>query len=213
VYFSRSIKRRAAYEARNTAVLRCLCIRASASPSPDPKAQPPVGSSDPKRRNTDSGPLITASGHPLWTIEILSDTRGVDFSPFLDLAMQRVRENWYLLIPPSAEKKKGKLAIEFAISRVHLLIPMLLIADLHLYVVTCDTFIPSLVVGSCEFQKANSVAFFPLAICFLANDNIADEHLLSLNASQCCERLPVPRVWLASSRTNVGRVEKSRKEG
>jgi TonB family protein len=53
----------------------------------------------------------------LWTIEILSDTQGVDFGPYLNLALQRVRENWYHLIPESAEKKKGKLAIEFAISR------------------------------------------------------------------------------------------------
>jgi TonB family protein len=89
----------------------------SASPTPDPKAQPPAGSSDPKRQNTDSGPVIDASGHPLWTVEILSDTQGVDFGPYLDLAMLRVRENWYRLIPQSAEKKKGKLAIEFAITK------------------------------------------------------------------------------------------------
>jgi TonB family protein len=61
--------------------------------------------------------VIDASGHPLWTIEILSDTQGVDFGPYLDSAMLRVRENWYRLIPESAEKKKGKLAIEFAITK------------------------------------------------------------------------------------------------
>ncbi len=89
----------------------------SASPTTDPKAQAPAGSSDPKPQNADSSPVIDASGHPLGTIEILSDTKSVNFVPYLDLAMLRVRENWYRLIPASAEKKKGKLAIEFAISK------------------------------------------------------------------------------------------------
>lgn len=89
----------------------------SASPTPDPKPQPPAGSSDPKHQNTDSGPVINVSAHFLGTVEILSDTQGVDFGPYLDSAMLRVRENWYHLIPESAEKKKGKLAIEFAITK------------------------------------------------------------------------------------------------
>lgn len=50
-------------------------------------------------------------------IEILSDTQGVDFGPYLQRIGQVVRQNWYLLIPESAEQKNGKLAIEFAIAR------------------------------------------------------------------------------------------------
>jgi TonB family protein len=50
-------------------------------------------------------------------LDILSDTQGVDFGPYLNLALQRVRENWYHLIPESAAIKKGKLAIEFAITK------------------------------------------------------------------------------------------------
>jgi TonB family protein len=58
-----------------------------------------------------------AHGRQLGALEILSDTQGVDFGPYLQRILQDVRENWYHLIPPSAEMKKGKLAIEFAITK------------------------------------------------------------------------------------------------
>lgn len=50
--------------------------------------------------------------------EILSDTQGVDFGPYLQQVVHAVKENWYNIIPPSAEAplyKKGKLSIEFDI--------------------------------------------------------------------------------------------------
>jgi len=50
-------------------------------------------------------------------IEILSDTQGVDFVPYLQRISQVVRRNWHILIPESAELKKGKVAIEFAIAK------------------------------------------------------------------------------------------------
>jgi TonB family protein len=50
-------------------------------------------------------------------LEILSDTQGVDFGPYLQNLLQHVKENWYKLIPESAAVKKGKLAIEFAITK------------------------------------------------------------------------------------------------
>ena len=58
-----------------------------------------------------------AHGRQLGQLDILSDTQGVDFAPYLQRILQDVRENWYHLIPPSAEMKKGKLAIEFAITK------------------------------------------------------------------------------------------------
>jgi len=58
-----------------------------------------------------------ARGRQLGALDILSDTQGVDFGPYLARIMEDVRRNWYLLIPPSAEMKKGKLAIEFAITK------------------------------------------------------------------------------------------------
>ncbi|HTW58789.1 MAG TPA: TonB family protein [Terriglobales bacterium] len=56
-----------------------------------------------------------AHGQQYGNLEILSDTQGVDFGPYLQRILEDVRENWYHLIPESAEMKKGKLAIEFAI--------------------------------------------------------------------------------------------------
>ncbi len=53
----------------------------------------------------------------LGPLEILSDTQGVDFGPYLQRILQVVKQNWYILIPESAEMKKGKLAIEFAITK------------------------------------------------------------------------------------------------
>jgi TonB family protein len=58
-----------------------------------------------------------AHGRQQGALDILSDTQGVDFGPYLQRILQNVRENWYHLIPESAEMKKGKLAIEFAITK------------------------------------------------------------------------------------------------
>jgi len=58
-----------------------------------------------------------AHGRQLGQLDILSDTQGVDFGPYLQRILQDVRENWYHLIPESAEMKKGKLMIEFAIMK------------------------------------------------------------------------------------------------
>jgi TonB family protein len=48
-------------------------------------------------------------------LEVLSDTQGVDFGPYLQRVLHDVRENWYRVIPESAMMKKGKVTIEFAI--------------------------------------------------------------------------------------------------
>jgi TonB family protein len=50
--------------------------------------------------------------------EILTDTMGVDFGPYLTRVVQIVRQNWYSLMPPSVYPpilKQGKLSIEFVI--------------------------------------------------------------------------------------------------
>jgi len=56
-------------------------------------------------------------GKQYGALDILSDTQGVDFGPYLQRVLQNVRENWYHLIPESVEMKKGKLALEFAIMK------------------------------------------------------------------------------------------------
>jgi len=50
--------------------------------------------------------------------EILTDTMGVDFGPYLARITQVVRSNWYNVMPPSVYPpllKQGKLSIEFVI--------------------------------------------------------------------------------------------------
>jgi TonB family protein len=65
----------------------------------------------------DFGLGTAAHGRQQGALDILSDTQGVDFGPYLQRILQDVRENWYHLIPESAAIKKGKLAIEFAITK------------------------------------------------------------------------------------------------
>jgi TonB family protein len=48
-------------------------------------------------------------------MEVLSDTQGVDFGPYLQRVLHDVKENWYRIIPESAMMKKGKVTLEFAI--------------------------------------------------------------------------------------------------
>lgn len=53
-------------------------------------------------------------------LDILSDTMGVDFGPYLSRVLQNVRTNWYTLIPEVARPpimKQGKVSIEFAITK------------------------------------------------------------------------------------------------
>jgi TonB family protein len=51
-------------------------------------------------------------------LEVLSDTQGVDFGPYLARVVQTVRMNWYAIIPEEARPplmKKGRVAIQFDI--------------------------------------------------------------------------------------------------
>jgi TonB family protein len=53
-------------------------------------------------------------------MDILSDTMGVDFGPYLARVLHDVRQNWYQLIPEVARApwmKKGRVGIEFAIMK------------------------------------------------------------------------------------------------
>jgi TonB family protein len=50
--------------------------------------------------------------------EILTDTMGVDFGPYMTRIVQIVRQNWYNILPDSVKPpilKQGKLSIEFVI--------------------------------------------------------------------------------------------------
>jgi TonB family protein len=76
--------------------------------------------------NGDFGLGTGARGRQLGNLEILSDTQGVDFGPYLERVLHDVKVNWYNLIPESAQMKHGNLAIEFAITKDGK------IADMHL---------------------------------------------------------------------------------
>jgi TonB family protein len=69
-------------------------------------------------------PATNAAGQPntspktVGNMEVLSDTQGVDFGPYLSKVLAAVRRNWYILIPEEArapQMKRGRLAIEFVI--------------------------------------------------------------------------------------------------
>jgi len=56
----------------------------------------------------------------LGNLDVLSDTMGVDFGPYLQRVLHDVKVNWYNLIPESARPplmKRGKVSIEFAIMK------------------------------------------------------------------------------------------------
>lgn len=91
-----------------------LLFGQSTSPAPESKAQPPAGSAASAIQQAAQAAAVDRQSG---AVDILSDTQGVDFAPYVKNMLQSVRENWYHLIPESAERKKGKLVIEFAITQ------------------------------------------------------------------------------------------------
>jgi TonB family protein len=79
---------------------------------------------DEARRRYSQGPrtgLPNGQEDPNFSTEdptILSDTRGYDFGPFMNQVVNRVRLNWYSLIPEIARLgKKGRVVIIFTITK------------------------------------------------------------------------------------------------
>jgi TonB family protein len=51
-------------------------------------------------------------------IDVLSDTGGVDFSPYLHSVLKIVKQNWYAFVPERGPRAlRGEVSIEFAILR------------------------------------------------------------------------------------------------
>jgi TonB family protein len=83
-----------------------------------------VGSTGPSRSagsfggGGDYGSGRGGSARTAGNLEVLSDTEGVDFGPYLSRVLQAVRMNWYNIIPEAARPpllERGKVSIEFAI--------------------------------------------------------------------------------------------------
>jgi TonB family protein len=69
-------------------------------------------------QNGDFGLGLGKQGAAYGALDVLSDTMGVDFGPYLERVLHDVKMNWYNLIPESAKPpilKKGNVSIEFAI--------------------------------------------------------------------------------------------------
>ena len=78
---------------------------------------PDVGSSGDASSRSGSA-LVSPCRSGAHQAEILTDTMGVDFGPYLTRITQIVRQNWYNLMPPSVYPpglQQGKVSIEFVI--------------------------------------------------------------------------------------------------
>jgi TonB family protein len=82
--------------------------QSSATSNPGGNSQIPVESPP---------PLPTRANERPGNIEILTDTQGVDFGPYLARVKHDVQQAWYSGIPESAVLLKGLVTIEFAILR------------------------------------------------------------------------------------------------
>jgi len=65
-------------------------------------------------------------------LEVLTDTQGVDFGPYLERVVFIVKRNWYNVIPEAAMPpilKKGRVSIEFAIGKDGKIVGMRLVGQ------------------------------------------------------------------------------------
>jgi hypothetical protein len=88
-----------------------ICVLAQTTETKTPQPQP-KSSAIPAENQGGSG------AKALQQVEILTDTMGVDFGPYLTQIVKIVKQNWYNLMPPSVFppiKKQGKVSIEFSV--------------------------------------------------------------------------------------------------
>jgi TonB family protein len=81
-----------------------ICTAAQIADSPKPDAKQPAA-------------VERSPQTPTPYLEVLSDTMGVDFGPYLSRVVQNVRHNWYRAIPEAGNWKKGRVKIEFVITK------------------------------------------------------------------------------------------------
>jgi len=81
--------------------------------STEVKQEPPAVDSKAQQPNQPHATTAAFGG-----IDILTDTMGIDFRPYLQSVLKTVKQNWYKLSPPSARAPRmmhGVVSIEFAI--------------------------------------------------------------------------------------------------
>ncbi len=82
------------------------------------RTAPSVGFSGTAGSGGDYGAGRGGAARVQGNLEVLSDTQGVDFGPYLSRVLESVRRNWYAIIPESARPpllKRGKVSIQFVI--------------------------------------------------------------------------------------------------
>ena len=62
-------------------------------------------------------PSIKPSEKDNRVIDLLSDTQGFNLKPYLNRLIERVRTNWFELIPESAQMKKGRVSIRLRVMK------------------------------------------------------------------------------------------------
>ena len=87
-------------------VLCCAVALAQVSPTPNPRQSSADQSNGPGFANCCK-----------IAVEMLTDTMGVDFGPYLKPLLQDVNQQWLLLKPEAAGRKTGKVVIQFVIRK------------------------------------------------------------------------------------------------
>jgi len=93
--------------------------QASPSPSPSPASKPERAPDKWQKTLQEAGTQKKASSAG-GGMEILSDTMGVDFGPYMRGLKETVQKRWYQLMPDSARPpgmKSGKTVVKFAVMR------------------------------------------------------------------------------------------------
>ena len=78
---------------------------------------PPSAVNPPASSAVEATDNAAASPATLGPLEVLTDTMGVDFNPYLARVLHDVKQNWYALIQESASWKKGRVVLEFYIMK------------------------------------------------------------------------------------------------
>lgn len=81
-----------------------------------------TGQSEPARSNSssDSHPDLAKSENRDSSIDILTDTKGMDVHPYLERVLPKIKANWYKNVPESVEapiRKKGNVVIGFRVMK------------------------------------------------------------------------------------------------